>query len=96
MATRKHQSLHPTQLDSTDRFVLQYTSTPHTSRIDADVLQWDSLMNINLRGNFFVAREVAKRLVEHKRPGSIVNVASILGLRPGMQQVMRVHAIAPL
>ena len=53
-------------------------------------------MNINLRGNFFVAREVAKRLVEHKRPGSIVNVASILGLRPGMQQVMRVHAIAPL
>lgn len=51
--------------------------------LEMDEYQWDSLMNINLRGNFFVAREIAKRLVEHKRPGSIVNVASILGLRPG-------------
>ena len=44
-------------------------------------------MAINMKGNFFVAREVAKRLVAHKRPGSIVNVASILGLRPGSRQV---------
>ncbi len=43
--------------------------------------EWDSVVEVNLRGPFLVAREAARRLVTAKQPGSIVNIASILGLR---------------
>ena len=43
--------------------------------------EFDSVVEVNLRGPFLVARESARRLVEAKKPGSIVNIASILGLR---------------
>ncbi|WP_149538776.1 SDR family NAD(P)-dependent oxidoreductase [Siccirubricoccus phaeus] len=42
---------------------------------------WDSVLDVNLRGCFLVAGEAARRLVAAKRPGSIVNIASIGGLR---------------
>ncbi|MEL7232426.1 MAG: SDR family oxidoreductase, partial [Pseudomonadota bacterium] len=37
----------------------------------------DRLMTINLTAPFLLAREVAKRLIKAKRPGRIVNIASI-------------------
>ena len=43
--------------------------------------EWDGVVDVNLRGPFLVAREAARRLVAAGAPGSIVNVASILGLR---------------
>jgi NAD(P)-dependent dehydrogenase (short-subunit alcohol dehydrogenase family) len=42
---------------------------------------WDEVMAVNLRGCFLVATEAARRLVAAKRTGSIVNIASIGGLR---------------
>ena len=42
---------------------------------------WDAVVDTNLRGAWLVAQGVAKRWVAEKRPGSIVNIASILGLR---------------
>lgn len=42
---------------------------------------WDAVVDTNLKGNWLVATEAARRLVEAKRPGSIVNIASILGER---------------
>jgi NAD(P)-dependent dehydrogenase (short-subunit alcohol dehydrogenase family) len=42
---------------------------------------WDDVVNTNLRGAFLVAQGAAKRWAAAKRPGSIVNIASILGLR---------------
>jgi NAD(P)-dependent dehydrogenase (short-subunit alcohol dehydrogenase family) len=42
---------------------------------------WDGVLDVNLRGCFLVAGEAARRLVAAKRPGSIVNIASIGGLR---------------
>jgi NAD(P)-dependent dehydrogenase (short-subunit alcohol dehydrogenase family) len=47
---------------------------------------WDHVLRVNLKGNFFVAQAVARRLVDRGQPGNIVNVASILGLRPGSRQ----------
>jgi len=46
-----------------------------------ETAEWDSVLEVNLRGPFLVAREAARRLVAAKKPGSIVNIASILGLR---------------
>jgi NAD(P)-dependent dehydrogenase (short-subunit alcohol dehydrogenase family) len=49
--------------------------------LQMETAEWDSVIEVNLRGPFLVAREAARRLVAAKRPGSIVNIASILGLR---------------
>ncbi|MBR0657234.1 SDR family NAD(P)-dependent oxidoreductase [Plastoroseomonas arctica] len=47
---------------------------------------YDGVLDVNLRGCFLVAQEGARRLVAAKAAGSIVNIASILGLRiiPGV------------
>ncbi len=47
---------------------------------------WDSVMAVNLRGCFLVGQEAAKRLAAAKQPGSIINIASVLGQRtiPGV------------
>ena len=42
---------------------------------------WDSVVDTNLRGAWLVAQGVAKRWVAAKKPGVIVNIGSILGLR---------------
>ena len=42
---------------------------------------WDKTFELNLKGYFEVARQTAKRLLAANRPGSIVNVASVVGLR---------------
>jgi NAD(P)-dependent dehydrogenase (short-subunit alcohol dehydrogenase family) len=42
---------------------------------------WDSVLDVNLRGCFLVATEAARRLVAAKHGGAIVNIASIGGLR---------------
>ena len=49
--------------------------------LQMETAEWDSVVEVNLRGPFLVAREAARRLVAAKKPGSIVNIASILGLR---------------
>lgn len=51
---------------------------PLLQHTDAD---WDAVVGTNLKGNWLVATEAARRLVEAKRPGAIVNIASILGER---------------
>ena len=47
---------------------------------------WDSVIDVNLRGCFLVGQEAAKRLAAAKLPGSIINIASVLGERiiPGV------------
>ncbi len=42
---------------------------------------WDAVVDTNLRGAWLVAQGAARRWVADKRPGCIVNIASILGLR---------------
>ena len=42
---------------------------------------WDAVVDTNLRGAWLIAQGAAKRWVAGKRPGCIVNIGSILGLR---------------
>jgi NAD(P)-dependent dehydrogenase (short-subunit alcohol dehydrogenase family) len=53
-------------------------------KIDED--SWDNMINTNLKGVWVVAREAAKRMVAAGVGGSIVNTASILGLRVAFAQ----------
>jgi NAD(P)-dependent dehydrogenase (short-subunit alcohol dehydrogenase family) len=50
------------------------------SAVDTDEEEWDAVLDTNLKGAWLCAREVARRLIAQSKPGSIVNVASILGL----------------
>lgn len=43
--------------------------------------QWRSVMAVNLDAVWYGAQEAAKRMIAAKTPGSIINVASILGMR---------------
>jgi NAD(P)-dependent dehydrogenase (short-subunit alcohol dehydrogenase family) len=49
--------------------------------LDMPEADWDSVVDTNLRGAWLMAQTAGKRWVAAKRPGSIVNIASILGLR---------------
>ena len=49
--------------------------------LQQDERSWDSVIDTNLKGVWLVAQAAAKRMVENKVKGSIVNIASILGLR---------------
>jgi NAD(P)-dependent dehydrogenase (short-subunit alcohol dehydrogenase family) len=42
---------------------------------------WSSVIDTNLKGSWVVARHAARRMIHHGQRGSIVNIASILGLR---------------
>jgi NAD(P)-dependent dehydrogenase (short-subunit alcohol dehydrogenase family) len=42
---------------------------------------WDHVVDTNLKGAWLTAREFAQHLVERKRPGRIVNIASVLSFR---------------
>ncbi len=46
---------------------------------------WSAILDVNLDGAFRVAQSVAKRMRDDKRAGSIINVASIVGLRVAAQ-----------
>jgi len=47
--------------------------------IDVKVEDFDAIMGLNVRAAFFVAQTVAKRLIDEKLPGSIVNISSQMG-----------------
>jgi len=51
---------------------------------------WDSIMNLNLKGLFFLSQAVAK-LMKEQGGGKIINVASIEGITPG---ILPVYAIS--
>jgi NAD(P)-dependent dehydrogenase (short-subunit alcohol dehydrogenase family) len=46
---------------------------------DVTVEDFDAIMGLNVRAAFFMAQAVAKRLVEEKLPGSIINISSQMG-----------------
>ena len=50
--------------------------------LEQDEGDWDTVLDTNLKGAWLVAQEGARRLVAAERPGSIVNIASITGIRP--------------
>ncbi|MGA7678334.1 MAG: glucose 1-dehydrogenase [Dehalococcoidia bacterium] len=58
--------------------------------IDIGERAWDSIMNLNLKGLFFLSQAVAM-LMKEQGGGKIVNVASIEGITPG---ILPVYAIS--
>lgn len=55
--------------------------TETRAAIDVDPPGWDTVMDTNLKGAWLAAQRTARRMIAREAGGSIVNIASILGLR---------------
>jgi len=58
--------------------------------------QLDNTMRINVRGPFLLSMEAAKRMIAKQMTGSIINVASIYGLRVGFNNAVYATSKAAL
>ena len=47
--------------------------------LDVTIEDFDAVMGLNVRAAYFVAQAVARRLLEAKQPGSIINISSQMG-----------------
>jgi NAD(P)-dependent dehydrogenase (short-subunit alcohol dehydrogenase family) len=62
--------------------VINNAGVTHTrAALDVAEADWSSVIDTNLKGAWLVAQHAARRMVHHDTGGSIVNIASILGLR---------------
>jgi NAD(P)-dependent dehydrogenase (short-subunit alcohol dehydrogenase family) len=48
--------------------------------IEQTETDWDAVIGANLKGAYFTATELARRMIARKQAGNIVNIASVLGL----------------
>ena len=63
------------------------------SAIDVDERAWDAIMNVNLKGLFFLSQTVAK-VMREQGGGCIINVASAGGIRPHILPVYSISKAA--
>jgi dehydrogenase/reductase SDR family member 4 len=66
------------------------TNPSMASAMDIDERAWDSIMNLNLKGLFFLSQAVARTMKE-KDGGKIINIASIAGISP---DILAVYSIS--
>lgn len=62
------------------------TNPTMASAIDIGDRAWDAIMNLNLKGLFFLGQAVAK-IMKEKGGGKIINIASIAGITPDILPV---------
>jgi len=62
------------------------TNPTMDSAINIEERAWDSIMNLNLKGLFFLGQAVA-RLMKEQGGGKIINVASVAGITPDILPV---------
>jgi len=48
----------------------------HSAALDTQLNDFDEVMNLNLRGAYFLTLAVAKGLIEAGKPGSLINISS--------------------
>lgn len=54
--------------------------------IELEEKDWDKMINIDLKGNFLCSQAVAKIMVDNKTSGNIINIASSMGIRAGINR----------
>jgi NAD(P)-dependent dehydrogenase (short-subunit alcohol dehydrogenase family) len=64
------------QLGTVDILVNNAGVYPRVKFLEMRESDWDYLLDINLKGGFFAAQAVARRLVAAGRPGAIINLSS--------------------
>lgn len=96
--TAEAQALDVTDLDATRAFVSRAGPfdilvnsaglARHAPALDTDPADFDAVMNVNLRAAYFLTREVAGRLIDARKPGSLINVSSQMGHVGGVDRAV--------
>jgi 3-oxoacyl-[acyl-carrier protein] reductase len=60
--------------------------------VDQTEQDWDAVIGANLKGAYFLASEMARRMIARIQPGNIINVASVLGF--GVMKFLSPYAIS--
>jgi 3-oxoacyl-[acyl-carrier protein] reductase len=60
--------------------------------VDQTEADWDSVINANLKGAYFAATEIARRMIARKQEGNIINIASVLGT--GVMKLLSPYTIS--
>ena len=71
--------------DSIDILVNNAGVIRRNDAVTFDETDWDEVLDVNLKSVFFLSQAVARRLIERKRPGKIINVASMLSFQGGVR-----------
>ncbi len=60
----------------------------HSKAVDTRPEDFDAVMDVNVRGAYFLTRAVAKGLLEAGRPGSLINISSQMGHVGGRERTV--------
>ncbi|WP_022721161.1 SDR family oxidoreductase [Rhodopseudomonas sp. B29] len=60
--------------------------------VDQTEADWDMVMGANLKGAYFLATEIARRMIVRQHGGNIINIASVLG--DGVMKAVSPYAIS--
>jgi dehydrogenase/reductase SDR family protein 4 len=69
------------------------TNPTMAQAMDVDERAWDAIMNLNLKGLFFLSQAVARGMKE-KGGGKIINVSSIAGISPDLLPIYSISKAA--
>ena len=70
------------ELEPYDILVNSAGIAKHSLTIDSNETDFDDVMQINLKGAYFLTSAVAKRLISFGKPGSLINISSQMGSMP--------------
>ena len=60
--------------------------------VEHSAADWDAVLGVNLKGGYFAATEMARRMAQRGQGGNIINIASVLGL--GVMKGLSSYAIS--
>ncbi len=60
---------------------------PRVGLLDATAGDWDTVIDVNLKGAFLAARDAANAMVARGAPGAIINITSIIAFSGGARGV---------
>lgn len=59
-------------------------TNPHFGPLlDAELWQWDKILEVNVKGYFWLCQLAARQMIAQGDGGKIINMASVAGLKPG-------------
>ncbi|MDA8855330.1 SDR family oxidoreductase, partial [Candidatus Pseudothioglobus singularis] len=60
----------------------------HSPSLETSTEDFDEVMDVNLRGAYFLTQAVARGLIKAKKPGSLINISSQMGHVGGVDRAV--------
>lgn len=60
----------------------------HTPSLETSSKDFDEVMDVNLKGAYFLTQSIAKALIKAKKPGSLINISSQMGHVGGVDRAV--------